>query len=179
MKKRPVTDRVQTVALASVLTALTALLTLFPRIPIPGAAGGYVHLGDLCIYVAACVLPTSFAAVSAGIGGVLADVISGGAAWAPWTFFIKALMTLAFTSRSEKLLCRRNVISTLPALVINVAGYFAAESVMYSPAGAVPGLLWNAAQSAVSAAAFIALAAALDAAGVKKKYRSSIREKPE
>ncbi len=155
-------DHLKNTVFAAMLAALTAALTLFPRIPIPGAAGGYVHLGDAVIYIAASFLPLPFACAAGGIGGMLADIISGGAAWAPWTLVIKALIVLPFTRKNEKLLCKRNYIAPAGALAITVAGYFIAEAVMYAPATAVLSIIWNAAQGAASAVVYYIIAAAID-----------------
>ena len=153
---------IKNTVLAAMFAALTAALTMFPRIPIPGAAGGYVHLGDAMIYLAASFLPLPFACAAGGIGGMLADIISGGAAWAPWTLVIKALIALPFTRKQDTLLCKRNYIAPAVALVITVAGYFAAEAIMYSPAAAVLSIVWNAAQGIASAAVYYVIAVATD-----------------
>lgn len=158
-----------TVVYAAVFAALIAVLTMFPKIPIPGTAEGYVHLGDTAVYLAACALPLPWAAVSAGVGGAMADLLLGGAAWAPWTFFIKAAMTLFFTSKKPQLLCRRNAVAPAGALLVNAGGYFVAEWVMYGLGGAISAVIWNVAQSGASMAVFLALAAALDRVELKRR----------
>ena len=58
---------------AAMFAALVTGLTFFPKIPIPG--GGYVHLGETMIYIAASFLPLPFAMASAAIGSGLADIL--------------------------------------------------------------------------------------------------------
>ncbi|MDR0615260.1 MAG: ECF transporter S component, partial [Synergistaceae bacterium] len=103
------------IALIYVVTAY------FPRIP---TARGYIHIGDAVIYLAASMLPEPFSAAAAGVGGMLADLLTGYAIWAPYTLVIKALLTLAFTSKKGALLCRRNILATIIAFPITIGGYY-------------------------------------------------------
>lgn len=58
--------------IAAMLAALTCVFTMFLKIPIMGG-NGYIHLGDMVIYLAASLLPLPYAMASAAIGGTLAD----------------------------------------------------------------------------------------------------------
>ena len=148
---------------AAMFAALVTGLTFFPKIPIPG--GGYVHLGDTMIYIAA-----SFAMASAAIGGGLADILSGYTSYAPFTIIVKALLTVAFTCKSEKILSKRNLIAPLFGLIITPGVYYFADALLaHSFAAAVPGIIWNLAQAAASFAAYCIIGAALDKIGIKKK----------
>ena len=55
---------VLTALFASAITVMTAYIL---HIPIP--TGGYIHLGDALIYLAACLLPAPYAAAAAAQGG--------------------------------------------------------------------------------------------------------------
>lgn len=59
---------------AAMFAALTCVLTMFIKIPIMGGQG-YIHPGDMVIYLAASILPLPFAAAGAAIGGALADIL--------------------------------------------------------------------------------------------------------
>ena len=59
------------------------------RIP---TIGGFVHLGDCMVLVAAALLGKKRGALASGIGMALVDLYSGYIIWAPFTFIIKALM---------------------------------------------------------------------------------------
>ncbi|MDR1927606.1 MAG: TIGR04002 family protein [Oscillospiraceae bacterium] len=150
--------------------ALAAALT-FVHLPIPMLNGGYVHLGDSLVYLAACMLPAPYAALAAGIGGGLADLLSGAPAWAPFTVLIKVGMTLFFSSRRGKLLDVRQILGLLPAALLNAGGYYLAEGLMYGSWKAIlwPSLTGNLIQSAGSTAVFLALCLALDRAKGKQR----------
>ena len=63
MDTRQNLHRLVTAALfAAAITVVTAYLL---HIPIP--TGGYIHLGDTLIYLAACLLPVPYAAAAAAI----------------------------------------------------------------------------------------------------------------
>lgn len=157
------------VAYSGLFAALIAVITFFPKIPIPGSSGGYVHMGDAFVYMCASFLPLPFAPIAAGVGGLLADVISGAAHYAPFTFVIKALMTLPFTSKSQKIICKRNSIALVAGMLINGLGYFVAEWIMYSFAAAVVTIPWSIIQSVVGTVVYLAASAIFDKTGVKKK----------
>lgn len=108
--------------LSAMFAAMTTVLTFF--IKIPTAGGGYIHLGDAVIYLAACFLPTPYAMLSAGVGGALSDLFGGYFVYLFPTFLIKALIALPFSRKAEKILTSRNACMVLPAGVITVAGYY-------------------------------------------------------
>ena len=163
------------VVLAGLLAAMTCVATALLHITIPGGTGGYVHLGDAVIYLAAALLPTPYAVAAAAIGSGLADVLVA-PLWAPFTMVIKAAMALTFTAKNERLLCRRNGFATLPAGVICVAGYYVAEVIILWLGGdlgvaavaALAAIPFNGAQALASGIAFILLSAALDRLHLKR-----------
>ena len=165
------------VILAGVLAAMVCMATSFLHIPIVG--GGYVHLGDTVIYLAAALLPTPYAMAAAAVGAGLADVLVA-PMWAPFTVVIKAVMALAFTAKKERFLCRRNAIAPLLAGVIGVAGYYVAEVVILwlsggalatSAVAAAAAIPFNAMQEVVGGVAFVLLAVALDRMDIKKRLQ--------
>lgn len=158
-----------------IMTALFAAMILLTtayvlHIPV-GTGGGYIHLGDTVIYLAAALLPTPFAALSAALGGALADVLTGAAMWAPATAIIKSVMVIPFTCKKSTLICRRNLLAPLFSGIIGIAGYFVAEIVIVTLSGseftaAVAGsalaVLPNVLQETGGAVAFYLIAFALD-----------------
>lgn len=156
------------ITLSAVFAAMTFALTAFVHIP---TAKGYIHIGDAVIFIAACLLPKPYAMASAAIGASLSDALSGYWIWVPATFLIKALTVVAFTSKKSKMLCKRNYIALLPALVLCVGGYgLYSGLVIYGslPAGFIDAPA-NIFQTAASAAVYIALGATIDKSGMKKK----------
>ena len=146
--------RIRILVASGILAAVIFVLTAFLRIPIPA---GYIHLGDTGVFFAAMLLPPGVAALCAGAGSALADLI-GFPVYVPVTFFVKGLAALAFS-----LLWRRRdrlrYLAFLAVLVIPV-GYFLFELVLFQNYAWVD-LPLNLLQGAVGAG----LAFALDRAG--------------
>ena len=158
--------RLRRLCATALLAAMILLVTAYVlHIPV---AYGYIHLGDTVIYLAAVLLPAPYAMLAAALGGALADVVSGAAIWALPTAVIKALMVLPFTAEKNRFLCGRNVAATGIAGVIGVVGYAMAGAVLYgSLAAGVADMVPNAIQEIAGGGLFLALAGALDRAGVK------------
>ncbi len=164
-----------------VLTGLLAAMTFFTTayiLHIPIVGGGYIHLGDTILYMAAALLPTPYAMAVGVIGGGLADVLTGAAVWAPATIVIKAVMVLAFTSKNDRFLCRRNLLAPLMAGVVGVVGYYGAEILLLCLSGtpfgvaagaALAAVPFNVGQEVAAGVAFILLAAAMDRLDIKQR----------
>ena len=103
-------DTVKSITATAVMAALTTLMTAYIfHIPV-GVNGGYVHLGDTMIYLAAAFLPLPYACAAGAIGGGLADLLTA-PVWAPATIIIKMLICLPFSSKGTKLVTKRNVVA--------------------------------------------------------------------
>jgi uncharacterized repeat protein (TIGR04002 family) len=163
-------NKLQILIFTALFAALIAALT-FVRLPFPVGNGGYLHLGDSMIYLAACLLPAPCAAVAAAIGGGLADVLGGAAIWAPATIVIKACMALMFSAKRNKIFTGRNALALLPASLINGAGYLLYEGALFGnwAAIAIPSVTGSLIQSGGSAMLFVLLALALDRLKVRRK----------
>ena len=145
--------------ISALFTAMTVVLTSFVQIP---TGNGYIHPGDSVIYLASCILPFPYAIFTAIIGGALSDALTGYVVFIIPTIIIKALITLPYTTKNEKILTIRNAIMTIPAGAITVVGYFIAGWILYGWSGAVIELLGNAIQAVGSAVLFLMLATILD-----------------
>ncbi len=167
--------RLKFMVLASLFAAVIALfIAWFFHIPIKiGANSAYLHFGDVFIFLAASLLPTSYAAAAAGIGGGLGDLFCGGAEWIPFTVIIKILVSLCFTAKKDKLLSKQNIVAPITALAFTVGGYYVAEALIFgnwiSPLISVWG---NVVQILGSAALYYPIAAALEKFGIKKLIQS-------
>ncbi|MDR1741849.1 MAG: TIGR04002 family protein [Synergistaceae bacterium] len=164
---------IKALAITGLFTALVTVVTAyFPRVPTPGF-GGYVHMGDAVVYLAAALLPKRNAAAAAALGGALADLLTGYAPWAPFTAVIKAALVLPFSSgRQSKMCSRRNAAATVIAFPITMGGYYLAQALLtdslLAPLAALP---YNAFQAGVSAAIFLCFARAMDKVGLKERVR--------
>ncbi|MDR3281192.1 MAG: TIGR04002 family protein [Synergistaceae bacterium] len=169
-----VKSRTYNIVLTSLFAAMIFVVTAyFPRIP---TARGYIHIGDAVIYLAASILPLPFSAAAAGLGGMLADVLSGYAIWAPYTIVVKICLTLAFTAKRENFLCGRNIFASILAFPITIGGYYLAAFIMTGSAAAplaeVPA---NAVQAAGSMALYLSFAACMDKAHVRNRLLGGTR----
>lgn len=151
-----------TALFAAAITVTTAYLL---HIPIP--TGGYVHLGDTLIYLGACLLPVPWAAAAAAVGAGLADLLTA-PMWVLPTLVIKAAIVLFFTSRGERILCRRNVIAVFFAGLFSPAAYALAGCALTGTMAAfVPQFLGTLVQGIGSGALFLVIAPALDTIKLK------------
>ncbi len=166
MKRQQTRNLALTGVLAAVITILTAYVG---HIPI-GINGGYIHLGDAIIYLAATLLPLPYALAAAVIGAGLADLFLA-PMWLPATILIKALIVLLFTHKESKIINKRNIIATVIAAVITVVGYFIAEYFIFGTwavffMSALPNLI----QAVGSAVAFYAIGLAFDRMHLKARW---------
>ena len=162
------------IVLAGLFSALIFVMTAYlPRIP---TTRGYIHIGDVAIYLAASLLPQPFAAVSAALGGFLADALTGFMIWAPYTLVIKACLTIGFTSRRNTILSGRNFLAAIAAFPITVGGYYLAAMFMtgskIAPLEEVPA---NAIQAVGSMALYMLFGMCMDRTGFKTRLAEYVR----
>ena len=103
---------------AALFAALAAVATMVIAIPLPG--GGYANLGDAVVLLAAFFLPVPYAAVAAGLGTAMADVLLSYTLYAPATFVIKALMALCAGALARGKTCFQHI--RLPAQLLFAHG---------------------------------------------------------
>ncbi len=151
------TFNVKLLTTSGVLAAMVFLLTYMIRIPAP--ASGYIHLGDSLVFFTSLVLGPVFGFLSAGIGGLLADLFSGFAIYAIATFFIKGSMSVIvyflYKSLSKKFPKKtakfRNIlIASFFASCFMVGGYFLYDIFLLGLGGALANVLFNVIQGIAS-----------------------------
>ena len=188
MEKNNSKSALRNIVLAAVFAAMTFVLTYFVKVP---SHNGYIHLGDAMIYLAASLLPTPYAMLSAAIGGMLSDAIGGYTMYIIPTFIIKALLVPAFTSKKKDIVNVRNSIAVVIGAAITSVGYYRAEAVIVSISstanfsqfvsyifssvpwvGTVYCLAGNLVQAIGSAIVYFLLGMALDKINFKSKIRS-------
>ena len=155
-------QRLHLLIMSALFAAAIAVMTAYLlHIPIP--TGGYIHVGDALIYLAACRLPAPYAVGAARVGAGLADLLTA-PLWVVPTLLIKALVALLFTSRAPRLLCPRNGAALL------LAAYGLAACLLLGGVNAFwPQFLGTLVQAVGSGAVFAVLALALDRAGGKAR----------
>ncbi len=121
-------DQIHKLVRASLFAALCTVMTMVIQVPSP--MQGYVNLGDCAVLLSAWVLGPWYGGAAAGIGSMLADLLSGYAHYAPGTFAVKLAMAVAAAWFFQWL--RHKSIRPLPAQLasglvgefIMVLGYF-------------------------------------------------------
>lgn len=135
---------VRQLTLTGVLAALVFVMTYVPKVPVP-VTGGYVHLGDGAIFLAALLLgPLGIPA--AAVGSALSDLIGGYMVYVLPTAVIKGLMALIAWKLYRKGSWPRAIVAFVAAEVVMVLGYFALEAALYGMQAAVAAVLPNVAQ---------------------------------
>lgn len=181
MKENNKNTFIKNIALCAMFSVLVYLPTRYVQIPM--GTGQYLHFGDAMIYIAACVLPFPFGSLAGLIGGSLADLLSGYGYWAPFTAVIKFLIALPFTSKSDKILTKRNCLVSIASGLISSTCYYLSTVIIMRLGmgtyeafnGSVKALFIAAAidglsfiQSIGSIIFFLIIGFALDKAGFKK-----------
>ena len=150
---------------AALFAALCTVMTLVIQVPSP--MQGYVNLGDCAVLLSAWVLGPLYGGAAAGVGSMLADLLSGYAHYAPGTFVIKLAMAAAagMLFRALRPVSSRRLpaqlISGAAAELIMVAGYFGYACLLLgkglAAAASVPGNLVQGAFGLASAVVVHAL----------------------
>lgn len=162
-------SNIRYLSITAIFAALITVMTAYVfHIPVP-IAGGYMHLGDSLIFLAASLLPTPYAMAAAAIGGGLADLLTA-PMWTLPTFIIKALITLPFSNKGSKILSTRNKFAPILAYFISGTGYFLANNMIFHSGVALfTSFGASLIQSAGSAIVFYAFAVLLDKMGFKRQ----------
>ncbi|WP_079286832.1 TIGR04002 family protein [Clostridium baratii] len=162
-------NKIRLLVKTSLFIAIIALTTTYILHIPTGINGGYIHLGDVFIYIASVILPTKYALISASIGGGLADFLGGAPMFIIPTMIIKPLMVFSFTNKSNKIICKRNIIATLIAILITYIGYsFANSIILGSLILGFSASIFDIIQSAVSGIIFFVLGYLLDRINIKR-----------
>lgn len=160
---------VRKIVFAALFAALCCVGTMVIKIPTP--LGGYIHVGDAIVLLAAFLLGGGWGALAAGIGSALADIVSGYVMYAPGTMLIKAAVALVagllLKAQFIKQPMVRAIIAGVIGEIIMVLGYLFYEAVIMGfGAAAVANIPMNLIQGAFGAAAGAVLYVAIN----KTKY---------
>ena len=116
-----------------------------------------------------------YGVAAAGIGGAMADLISGYPIYIIPTLVIKSLNALCFyvLGKHEKMLCFKTVTASAVSCIVTVVGYYAAAVILYGNPAAqffntVPA---NIIQGTASGALFCAAAFMLDKTPIRLGFK--------
>ena len=170
--------QVNRVVLTGLMTGLILVSTMLIRVHVPFTQG-YVHLGDAAIFMSVLIVGKKSGTFASGVGSAMADLLSGYAYYAPWTFVVKALMAYVVGFALE----RNPVVNEKGKLPLGeilamffgglemTVGYYIAASLMhgnwYSPLFSIPG---NIGQFVVGMILATSLAQALYRTPAKKYF---------
>ena len=126
MSSKP--NQLRTLVLAALFAAIIFVFTAY-ILHIPFLTG-YIHFGDTFIYLAACLLPTPYAVAAAAIGAGLSDLLTF-PIWVGPTILIKSLTVLCFTSKTGRIVCKRNIAGLVLAFFVSVVGYYIATGLLF------------------------------------------------
>ena len=159
-----INNKLKNIIYTAVFAAIICVTTMTVKFP---AAGGYYHIGDAFIYLAAACLPFPYASLAGALGGSLADLLSSYSVYALPTFIIKACMAGFFTNKKSKILCVKNFIAVIIASFITIGGYYITYVILYGFIGAVTDIYGNIGQAVASGIIFVAIAAAIDKTNIR------------
>lgn len=146
--------------IAALWAAMIFLAIFLIKIPL---VNGYANIGDALIFTCALLLPTSYAMGAGAIGACIADIISGYAVYAPFTFAIKAVMVLWFIPfKKAKVKWLRHWLPSLLAGITGALLYFLTDYLLYGMGGAIASLPGNIGQCAANCILYTAIAYILE-----------------
>ena len=86
----------KTLVIAALMAALTCMATMIIQLPTP--TFGYIHLGDTFVILCGIILGPVIGGLAAGIGSMMADILSSYAIYAIPTFYASLRVFLFFCS---------------------------------------------------------------------------------
>lgn len=135
--------------ISGLLIALVFVATRFINIRLPiSINGGLIHLGTAMLIISSVVFGGRKGAAAGAFGMAIFDVLSGWAAWAPFTFIIRGVMgyiigRLCENKRGYKEVITWGGIGVFIGGAWMIAGYYLTEVILYgswvSPVTSIPG----------------------------------------
>ena len=151
------------IALAAVMTAVTAVVTMITGsfVPFP-ATGGYLNLGDSMVMLSGLLFGASIGGFAGGVGSMLSDVLLGYGYFAPLTLFIKGTEGFLAGLIGNSTRLPRKLSGVISAAFAMLAGYFLVETPLKGIGAALGELVAiNSIQVTVGAIVALALAQAI------------------
>jgi uncharacterized membrane protein len=133
-------------ALVSILTALTAVITAILVIPFPSTFG-YLNLGDTLVMISGIILGPVGGFVAGGLGSALGDVIVGYSYYAPITFVVKGcegflVGWFAQYAKQSKRLNLADIVGLIFGSIAMLYGYLVSETYFYGFEFALAEMIW-------------------------------------
>ena len=151
-------EKLKKLTFSALMAALVFATTYFLHVGVPGADFAYINTGDVIVYLTAALPGGLYGAAAAGIGSLIADLMSGAAIYAPATFAIKAAMSIVvwlFIKKGKG--TGRFPLGCVVSGLVMIAGYFLYELALFGSMYAVTALPANAVQYVACAAGAVAI----------------------
>lgn len=142
-------NNVKEIAVSGLLIAMVFIATMFINIRLPiSINGGLIHFGNVILFTVSIFFGRKKGAIAGAFGMGLFDILSGWAAWAPFTFVIRGVMGYLIGSISNyKGKNGNSFIFNLLAIIVSgiwmIVGYYLTEVMLYgnwiTPATSIPG----------------------------------------
>ena len=140
--------KIKMLVMAALLAALTCVATLVIQVPSP--MSGYVNLGDCMVLFSAWLLGPWWGAAAAGIGSMMADVLTPYLYYAPGTLIIKSLMAVVagvvsrrFERGGRGMVWLGRAVAAAASEALMVGGYFLYAALLlkngWGAAASIPG----------------------------------------
>ena len=147
-------------AVTAVMIALVFVLTRTIQVPTPVV--GYIHLGDLGVFFSAFAFGPIVGAVAGGLGTALADLTSAYAQWAVYSLLIHGVQGWVAGWLARQVPGARGLVAAgLTGIVIVVAGYLLAGTILVGVGAALTEVPLNLVQASVGAVVSAPLYAAV------------------
>jgi uncharacterized membrane protein len=163
-----VNSKTRDIVTSALLISLVFIFTRFINIRLPiSINGGLIHTGNVMLFLSAIVFGRKKGAIAGAFGMGLFDIVSGWAAWSPFTFIIRGAMgyivgTISYSRGKEGKSFWLNLAGILISSILMIAGYYLTEVILYgnwiAPVTSIPG---NVIQLVVGAVFGLPAAAAL------------------
>lgn len=138
------------IVLYALFIALTVVMTIIIRIPIP-LSQGYFNIGDSILLLSSMLLGPGAGFFIGGMGSALADLFTGYSFYVPITFIVKGLEGLLCGWLFLKMHRTKPLIPALLAGIWMAAGYFFGDWLLFGFAAGIAGFPVNLLQGIIGA----------------------------
>lgn len=138
------TNKIIKLVTAALMAAMTCVVTMLLKIPIPNSGGGYIHPGDAFVLLSGIILGPLYGGLAAGIGSMIADLFAGYAQYMLATFIIKLLAAMIGAYSYRHIRENSVILAGIFGGIIVTSGYFICDRILLgSFAAAFAGVPFN------------------------------------
>lgn len=130
-------DKIIKLVTAALLAAMTCIVTMTIQIPI--GSGGYIHPGDAFVLISGIILGPIYGGLAAGIGSMMADLLSGYTQYALATLIIKFIAAMLGGYSYRHIRKSSIILAGIFGGIVVTAGYFITDGILSGTlAGGLP-----------------------------------------